>query len=180
MATASWDGETLLVEHDEGAEGTESVWDLADPATPTLRARLGPGDGLGRRPLTSEVGPDSGTGYVLTPGSRDVTVLDLRAGEVRDRIDLGGEAFSATWGPDRQRLFVPVQTADEVAVVDHADGEVTARIPVGDAPYGATAATVRPSPDAAASLLAVLARLGVVDGVETTYCVGNCACGHRL
>jgi YVTN family beta-propeller protein len=180
MGTASWDGETLLVEHDEGSRGTESVWDLADPAAPALRARLGPADGLGGRPLTSEIGPDSETGYVLTPGTRDVTVVDLRAGEVRDRIDVGGEAFSATWGPDRRKLYVPVQTADEVAVLDHVAGEVTARIPVGDAPYGATAATVRPVPDASASLLAVLARLGAVGTVETTYCVGNCACGHRL
>jgi YVTN family beta-propeller protein len=181
MATASWDGRTLLVEHDEGPTGTESIWDLRDPAAPVELARLTADDGLGERPLTSEIGPDSETGYVFTPGSGDVTVVDLAAREVLDRIDVGGAAFVGTWGPDRSELYVPVQTADEVAVIDHAAGEVTARIPVGAEPYGATAAAVRPAPDAGAELLGRLAALGVdFPDAGTTYCVGNCGCGHRL
>jgi len=181
MGTAAPDGETLLVEHDEGETGTESVWDVSDPAAPVERTRLTADDGLGRRPLTSEIGPDSAFGYVFTPGSNDVTVIDLDAGEVADRIDVGGSAFVGTWGPSYERLYVPVQTADEVAVIDRADREVVATIPVGSGPYGATAATARPDGDASANLRATMASLGVeLEGGGTTYCIGNCACGHRL
>lgn len=181
MATAAWDGDAMLVENDEGETGTESVWDISDPAAPAETARLTSADGLGKRPLTSEIGPDSRTGYVFTPGSDDLTVIDLDAGVVTDRIDLGGSAFVGTWGPNRERLYVPVQTNDEVKVVDHASGEVTATIPVGSKPYGATAATVRPREDAAANLLGTLAALGVeLSETGTSYCIGNCACGHRL
>lgn len=181
MGTAAWDGETLLVEHDEGETGTESIWDVSDPLEPRERVRLTAEDGLGERPLTSEVGPDSETGYVFTPGSNDLTVLDLAAGEVVDRLDLGGSAFVGTWGPDRERLYVPVQTADEVAVVDHAAVEVTARLEVGPRPYGATAATVRPAEIGASESVDALRRLAFRHGDSgTTYCLGNCACGHRL
>jgi len=181
MATAAWDGETLLVEHDEGETGTESLWDVSDPASPEERARLTAEDGLGTNPLTSEVGPDSETGYVFTPGTDDATVIDLDAGEVTGRIDLDGSAFVGTWDPAREYLYVPVQTADEVAVIDHEAGEVATRLDVGAEPYGATAATVRPDLDASATLAAALARLTVGTRIfDTTYCVGKCACGHTL
>jgi len=181
MATASWDGERLLVEHSEGDGGTESVWDVSDPASPQELVRLTGEDGLGTRPLTSEIGPDSAVGYVFTPGSEDLTLVDLEAGAVTGRLDLGGAAFVGTWGPAREKLYVPVQSNDEVAVVDHAAGEVATRVDVGPAPYGATAATVRPDVDAADGLLAAMARLGVGPGdAETTYCIGECACGHEL
>ncbi len=181
MGTAAWNGETLLVEHDEGETGTESIWDVSDPASPRERVRLTADDGLGQRPLTSEVGPDSKTGYVFTPGSNDITVVDLAAGDVVDRVDLGGSAFVGTWGPDRERLYVPVQTEDEVAVVDHAAGEVTARLSVGPRPYGATAGTVRPAERTSPETAEALRRLAFrYDDRGTTYCLANCACGHRL
>jgi len=181
MGTVAPDGETLLVEHNEGERGTESVWDLSDPANPTQRARLTSEDGLGDGPLTSEIGPDSGTGYVFTPGSNDVTVLDLAAGEVTGRLDLGGSAFVGTWDLAHEKLYVPVQTNDEVAVLDHAAGEIATRIDVGPQPYGATAATVRPAPDATSNAVATLARVAFAAGTSgTTYCIGNCGCDHRL
>jgi DNA-binding beta-propeller fold protein YncE len=180
MATVSPDGRTLLVEHDEGDSGTESLWSLDDPAAPETVARLTGADGLGTRPLTSEIGPESERGYVFTPGSNDITVVDLGAGSVADRIDLGGSAFVGTWSPSRTALYVPVQTADEVAVVDPDRREVVERIDVGPSPYGATAARVRPRSDPASSLSLAMARLGVAESTETTYCIGNCACGHRL
>jgi YVTN family beta-propeller protein len=177
MGTVAPDGRSLLVEHNEGP-GTESIWDLEDPSAPELRARLTVEDGLGEGALTSEVGPDSETGYVFTPGTNDVTVIDLREGSVLDRIDVGGSAFTGTWDLSHEKLYVPVQTADEVAVIDHAAGEVTATVPVGDAPYGATAARVRPDPEAGAALWAAAAALGLDGTRGTTYCIGNCACGH--
>jgi YVTN family beta-propeller protein len=181
MATIAPDGETLLVEHDEGEVGTESVWDLSDPAAPVERVRITAEDGLGTRPLTSEIGPGGEVGFVFTPGSDDVTAIDLAAGTVLDRIDLGGSAFVGTWDPAHERLYVPVQTDDAVAVVDPDGLEVTTRIDVGSSPYGATAARVRPAveslattPTAGAIFRNRMSREG------TSYCVGNCDCGHRL
>jgi len=181
MCTAAPDGDTLLVEHNEGADGTESIWDTSDPAEPVERVRLTNDDGLGERPLTSEIGPASTTGYVFTPGTDDVTVIDLEAGTVADRVDVGGSAFVGTWDPSHEKLYVPVQTSDEVAVIDHDRVEVTATVPVGSEPYGATAGRVRPSEDAidaAASARESLRAELSDDG--TTYCIGNCACGHEL
>jgi DNA-binding beta-propeller fold protein YncE len=181
MATASPDGRTLLVEHDEGDAGTESVWDVSDPTTPRETVRLTAADGLGERPLTSEIGPDSERGYVFTPGSNDVTVVDLASGTVAERLDLGGSAFVGTWNPSRTKLYVPVQTNDEVAVIDHDRTAVVERVEVGPSPYGATSARVRPDADPASSLSLAMSRLGMGTGeAETTYCLGNCACGHRL
>lgn len=181
MGTASWDGEWLLVEHDEGEHGTESIWDLRDPAEPAEAVRLTGDDGLGQRPLTSEIGPDSETGYVFTPGSEDVTVVDLAAGDVTDRVDLGGSAFVGTWGPAREKLYVPVQTNDEVAVIEHASGELTATLDVGSEPYGATAATARPDSSPSSRIDAMLADLDVWTGESgTSYCIGECGCGHEM
>ena len=181
MDTVSWDGDTLLVENSEGDNGTESIWDVSDPADPEEVARLTADDGLGELPLTSEIGPDSDTGYVFTANSEDVTVIDLTANEVTGTIDLGGKGFVGTWDPAREKLYVPVQTSDEVKVIDHAAGEIVETISVGSKPYGATAGTVRPQTDTSSNLLASLATLGVeIPGGGTTYCVGECACGHEL
>ena len=181
MGTVAPDGQTLLVEHNEGQTGTESIWDLSDPVEPTETARLTADDNLGERPLTSEIGPDSEIGYVFTPGSNDVTVIDLDEATVVDRLDLGGEAFVGTWNPARTKLYVPVQTSDEVAVIDHEQRAIAERIDVGSSPYGATAAQVRPATDSASSIEARMARVGLAEEPsETTYCIGNCACGHEL
>lgn len=181
MGTVSPDGQTLLVEHNEGTRGTESVWDLSDPSAPEERVRLTPEEGLGGRPLTSEIGPDSEIGYVFTPGTTDVSVVDLQAGTVRERLDLGGEAFVGTWDPSRSRLYIPVQTADEVAVIDHEQRDIVDRISVGANPYGATAAEIRPGPESGDSKIFGMESLRVLNRpVETSYCIGNCACGHEL
>ena len=181
MNTVAWDGDTLLVENSGGDTGTESIWDVSDPEAPEEVARLTADDGLGARPLTSEIGPDSEFGYVFTPGSDDVTVVDLGAREVAGRLDLGGSAFVGTWDPAREKLYVPVRGADEVTVIDHAERAVVGTIPVGSKPYGATAGRVRPETDTSNDLLASLARLGVaLPGGGTTYCIGECACGHEL
>jgi len=178
MGTVAPNGDRLVVEHQTG---TESIWDTSDPADPELLAQLTPDDGLGEGALTSEVGPDSATGYVFTPGTNDVSVVDIEAREVAERISLDGAAFVGTWDPNREKLYVPVQTNDEVAVIDHAAREVVERISVGSAPYGVTAARVRPESDQSASILAAMAAVGLdVGDADTTYCIGNCACGHEL
>ncbi|MFB6151630.1 MAG: hypothetical protein ABEJ40_07480 [Haloarculaceae archaeon] len=180
MATADWAGERMLVEHSEGATGTESVWDLSDPASPEELVRLTAEDGLGERPLTSEVTADGTRGFVFTPGTGDVTVVDLESQSLSGRIDLGGAAFTGTWGPSREKLYVPVQTANAVKVIDPESESVTATVEVGAKPYGATAARVRPVPERSTTVAAALDALGAGDDDGTSYCVGNCACGHEL
>ena len=181
MATIAPDGKTMLVEHNEGDDGTESIWDCSDPANPIERTRLTTENDLGQGALTSEIGPDSEIGYVVTPGSNDVSVIDLDGGSVVERLDLGGAAFVGTWNPAKTRLYVPVQTTNEVAVIDHAERAIIDRIDVGPSPYGATAAMIRPSTDSASTMAVALARLGLASSTAaTTYCIGNCACGHTL
>jgi YVTN family beta-propeller protein len=180
MGTAAPDGETLLVEHNAGESGAESIWDISDPGNPVEQVRLTPEDGLGEGALTSEIGPESATGYVFTPDTEDVTLLDIAAGEVERRLDLGGAAFTGTWDPDYRTLYVPVRSTGEVAVIDPDSREITTTIEVGPEPYGATAAAVRPADpaDAAASLDARIA--SATGSYGTTYCIGECACGHEL
>lgn len=177
MGTAAWDGETLLVENNEGEHGSESLWDVSDAASPVELVRLTPDDGMGHDPLTSEIGPASETGYVFTPGTADVTVVDLGDGTLEDRLDLGGEAFVGSWDPDREKLYVPVQTNDEVAVIDSEQREIVSTIDVGPEPYGVTSATLRPA-SLPEDQQGQLPRL--TGEYETTYCVGECACGHQL
>ena len=180
MGTAAWDGDSLLVEHNDGEAGSESIWDVSDPADPVERARLTVDDGMGEGPLTSEIDPDSAFGYVFTSGSNDVSVVDIEAGAVETRLDLGGSAFVGTWDPAREFLYVPVQDASEVAVIDVAERSIVDRLDTGPEPYGATAATVRPAEGEGAGG-STAERLSVLTGsYETTYCVVDCACGHRL
>jgi DNA-binding beta-propeller fold protein YncE len=136
---------------------------------------------MGAGPLTSEVGPESETGYVFTPGTDDVTVVDLVAGAVETRLDLGGEAFVGTWDPERTKLYVPVRTGAEVAVIDADTREINTTIDVGPEPYGATAARIRPVPGTASAAESLANRIdGLTGEYETTYCIGECACGHQL
>jgi len=180
MGTAGWDGEILLVENNTGDAGSESIWDVSDPGNPTEQERLTTDDGLGEGPLTSEIGPDSEIGYVFTPGTDDVSVVDLETGTVEDRLELGGSAFVGTWDPDREKLYVPVQTNDEVAVIDHGSREIVTRLDVGAAPYGATSGRVRPSEDEESIGTTADLLKSVMGAFETTYCMDECACGHEL
>jgi hypothetical protein len=103
-----------------------------------------------------------------------VTVVDLEDGEVAARLDLGGRAFTGTWNVSRSKLYVPVQTSGEVAVIDATDREIIERLDVGAEPYGATAATIRGKGGGQT------ASLDHVAEYDTTYCMGQCACGHQL
>lgn len=176
MGTAGWNGEICMIENNEGDHGTESIWDVSDPEVPEELARLTADDGLGEGALTSEIGPDDETAYVFTPGSEDVSVIDIPERAVVDRLDLGGQAFTGTWDPAREKLYIPVQTTDEVAVIDDTEREITERISVGAGPNGATASSVRPDTDAVGESMATLASLGVISGGEPTHCVGDCFC----
>ena len=182
MGTAAWDGETLLVENAGGPAGSESIWDVSDPGDPVERVRLTADDGqeeeggLGADPLTSEIGPDSAFGYVFTPGTEDVTVIDLKAGVVDARLDLGGEAFVGTWDPAREKLYVPIQTTDEVAVIDAGSREIETTIDVGPEPYGATATSLRPADPEEAPGVRRVRRNRPAGGYDVTFCERRCGC----
>lgn len=188
MATASFDGEFLLVENGEGdlgsdpdvpREGSESIWDISAPEEPEELERITRDDGLPAAPITSEVSPDSKAAYLFTPGDDSVTVIDLEERTVDRVLDVGGSALSGTWGPNREKLYVPVQTANHVAVIEHALREVVTTIDVGESPTGAVAGMVRPETSTAQRIRGSIAALGVEFGDrEMTYCPeDNCYCG---
>ncbi|WP_144920472.1 hypothetical protein [Halorubrum salsamenti] len=187
MCTAAFDGEYLLVENGEGTlggepevarEGSESLWDIADPENPEEVGKITRDDGLPGAPITSEVSPDSEAAYLLIPGE-GVGVIDLESFEYEATLDVGGSSISASWGPNREKLYVPVQDANQVAVIEHASREVIETIGVGEAPTGAAAGTVRPEGDAVAQVQASLASLGIAFGeMEASWCMDDhCYCG---
>ncbi|WP_226482862.1 hypothetical protein [Natrinema amylolyticum] len=188
MGTASFGGDTLIVENGEGElgsdpavprEGSESIWDVSDPTEPVERDRITRDDGLPAAPITSEIAPDGETAYLFTPDAESVTVVDCEAGAIEDELDVGGRSISGAWGPFREKLYVPVQTANHVAVIDHAQQEIATTIDAGESPTGAVAGTVRPDTDASQRLLGSLSTLGVdVGDQEMAFCPdGNCYCG---
>ena len=146
MATASPSGDALLVENavvDGGSStGSESLFDLSDPARPVEVARFQREDGLGAAPLTSEITPDGRFGLVVCRDSSEVTAIDLRERQVAASVRLpnGSSPFTGTLvfgsgGGDR--FFVPLPGRDAVAVVTVPGFEVAALIPVGARPQGA-------------------------------------------
>lgn len=186
MCTVSFDGSLLLVENGEGKlgsegerDGSESIWDVSDPENPTELERITRDDGLPAAPITSEIDPDNEAGYLFTPGSETVTVIDLEDRAVDSELDVGGASIAGAWGPNREKLYVPVQTANHVAVIDHARREVVETIDVGESPTGAVGGMVRPESDAAQRIQGSLANLGLVVGEqEMTFCPeDNCYCG---
>lgn len=188
MATASFDGDLLLVENGEGElgsdpdvprAGSESIWDVSDPETPTELERITRDDGLPAMPITSEIDPDAEAAYLFTPGAEAMTVIDLEDRAVDRELDVGGTSISGAWGPNREKLYVPVQTANHVAVIDRARREVVTTIDTGESPTGAVGGTVRPETDTAQRLRSSLASLGVdIGDQEATFCPeDNCYCG---
>ncbi|MFA9427764.1 hypothetical protein [Natronorubrum sp. A-ect3] len=188
MATASFDGEYLLVENGEGElgpdpaiqrDGSESIWDISTPEQPVELERITRDDGLPAPPITSEIGPDSDVAYLFTPAADAVTVIDLEERAVVRDIDVGGSAIAGAWGPSRETLYVPVQTANHVAVIDHAQREVLTTIETGESPTGAVGGMVRPETTSSQRVRSSLASLGLTVGErEPTFCPDdNCYCG---
>lgn len=188
MGTASFDGETLLVENGEGElgtapaiprEGSESIWDISDPTTPVERERITRDDGLPAAPITSEIGPDGEIAYLFTPDAERVTVIDCEAGTVEGDLAIGGRSISGAWGPAREKLYVPVQTANHVAVIDHAERAVATTVDAGASPTGAVAGAIRPDTDTSQRVRGSLAALGIDIGEqERANCPnGHCYCG---
>ncbi len=146
MATVSPTGNVLFVENavvsGGSPTGSESIFDLADPAHPQEVARLSTSDGLGRMPLTSEITPDGGYGMVICRESDEVSVIDTQALKVVAKVPFppGSRPVAGTFlygGDAGSTMFVPLPGRDAVAAIDVPGFQIRKLIPVGPRPVGA-------------------------------------------
>lgn len=179
MCTASWDGEYLALENQEGEDNTESIFDISDPEAPTEITRLTQDDGIGRSPVSSEFSAASDRLYLFTVDSESITVVDLDGPSVTGEIELAGQSWTGSWDPDRETLYASIVDEDRVVAIEDESQEITTEFEVGRAPRGVTARReVNPPVNGAGEMQASLAGLGIgFDGMTETYCDGTCHCG---
>ncbi|MEJ2667446.1 MAG: twin-arginine translocation signal domain-containing protein [Deinococcales bacterium] len=179
MATASPTGNVLFVENavvaGASSTGSESIFDLSDPARPREVARLSVADGLGRRPLTSEVTPDGRYGMVICRDSSEVSVVDASRLEVvaSVRFPAGSNPVAGTfrYGESGHTLFVPLPGRDALAAIAVPEFRVRKLIGVGPRPVGVVYLRA-PLPARAEGKGATGARLGVALADGRTFPVG--------
>ncbi len=138
MDTASPDGRYVFVENIEG-QGTVSVFDVSDPASPQEVERFTQEQGLGVRPLTDEFTPDGKLNFIINRDSSDLTVVDVENLQIVGSIPLveGGNPVAGDFSLDGKKFYVPVHNQDLVVVVDARELRVLKTIPVGPNPVGA-------------------------------------------
>jgi hypothetical protein len=144
MATASPSGNVLFVENAivrGGSEtGSESVFDLSDPARPVEVARLSTRDGLGAGPISSGVSLDGRYGLVVCRDSSELSVIDTQSLSVVESIEFpaGSNPLTGTFVFDGEgeTFFLPLPGRDAVAAVKVPTFEMEL-IPVGVRPMNA-------------------------------------------
>lgn len=144
MSTASPTGNLLFVENAAGEGGTtsgsESIFDLGNPAKPVEIARLSQEDGLGSGPLTSEITLDGRYGVVICRDSSELSVIETENYQVLTSVKFpkGSSPLTGTFvfGSEGDRFFVPLPGRDAVAVVSVPDFETVELVPVGARPMG--------------------------------------------
>lgn len=144
MATASPTGNVLLVENaivqDGSPTGSESIFNLSDPAKPVEVARLGAQDGLGSGPITSGVSLDGRYGLVICRDSSELSVIDTQSLTVVETIKFpgGSNPLTGTFAFDgrSETFFVPLPGRDAVAAIKVPSFEMEL-IPVGARPMNA-------------------------------------------
>lgn len=144
MATVSPTGNVLFVENakvEGGSEnGSESIFDLADPGNPVEVARLTREDGLGVGPITSEFTLDGAHGLVICRDSSELSVVDTASQRVSGSVQFpeGSNPLTGTfvYGSQGDRFFVPLPGRDAVAVVSVPEFELLELLPVGARPMG--------------------------------------------
>lgn len=144
MATVSPTGNVLFVENakvEGGSEtGSESIFDLADPANPVEVARLSTEDGLGVGPITSEFTLDGRHGVVICRDSSELSIIDTASHEVTSKVQFpeGSNPLTGTFvfGSEGEHFFVPLPGRDAVAVVSADDFSLVELLPVGARPMG--------------------------------------------
>jgi DNA-binding beta-propeller fold protein YncE len=144
MATASPTGNVLLVENaivQGGSQtGSESIFDLSDPAKPVEVARLGARDGLGVGPINSGVSLDGRYGLVVCRDSSELSIIDTRSLSVVETVKFpdGSSPLTGTFVFDGEgeTFFLPLPGRDAVAAVKVPSFEFE-MIPVGARPMNA-------------------------------------------
>ena len=142
MGTVSPAGNVLFIENaivDGGPdEGSESIFDLSDPANPVEIARFSQADGLGRGPITSEFTWDGRYGIVICRDSSELSIIDTESLELVKNVQFpsGSNPITGFFAIDGETFFVPLPGRDAVAAVSVPDFEVLELIPVGERPMG--------------------------------------------
>jgi DNA-binding beta-propeller fold protein YncE len=144
MATVSPTANVLFVENAivEGGSttGSESIYDLGDPANPIEVARLSAEDGLGVGPITSEITLDGRFGLVICRDSSELSIVDTASYEVVAKVAFpeGSSPLTGTfvYGSEGDRFFVPLPGRDAVAIVSVPEFELLELVPVGARPMG--------------------------------------------
>ncbi|MEX2541420.1 MAG: hypothetical protein WD314_06410 [Trueperaceae bacterium] len=144
MATVSPTGNVLFVENAkvEGGSttGSESIFDLSDPANPLEVARLTPDDGLGVGAITSEFTLDGRFGLVICRDSSELSIVDTSSYQVVGNVSFpeGSNPLTGSFvfGSQGEHFFVPLPGRDAVAVVSVPGFELVELLPVGARPMG--------------------------------------------
>lgn len=145
MSTVSPTGNVLFVENAivKGASqtGSESIFDLSDPAHPAEVARLSVGDGLGRGPISDEFTGDGRYSLVICRDSSQVAVVDTASYQVVANVHFpeGSNPLTGTfaYADEGDTFFVPLPGRDAVAAITTPDFNLAKLIPVGAKPLGA-------------------------------------------
>jgi hypothetical protein len=153
MATTN--GDIALIENLEAPSGTYDVFDVSVlPNQPIHLKKIGPADGLGNSPQTSEFTPNGRYAYLIINGLADDGTLPE---EERGRIDvLDVDRTSATFLEIVNRIELPTNCRphagdfttdggyfvlncsgrDQVAVINNASQTVVETVAVGPSPRG--------------------------------------------
>jgi DNA-binding beta-propeller fold protein YncE len=118
--------------------GSESVFDLTDPANPVEIARFSQPDGLGRGPITSEFSWDGRYGIVICRDSSELSIIDMDSVSLIGSVQFpeGSNPLTGFFGSDGETFFVPLPGRDAVAAVRVPQFELAELIPVGQRPLG--------------------------------------------
>lgn len=95
---------------------------------------------VGRSPAGVAAGEQAGIVFVAERDDDSVARVDVSAGRVSARVQVGSHPFALLLDAPRQRLYVLNVQSDDVSVLDIRDSaklSLIARIKVGKAPYGA-------------------------------------------
>ena len=152
---------TLLVANRTG--GSISLFDLATgvemarvPIGPAIPHEVGVSPD-GRLALTGEYGPNDAPG-------RHVVVIDVAAGRLVDRIDLGPKSrpHSVVFLPDGRRAVATLEQSDRLALLDVVDRRVIRTYPTG----GREGHMVRLSPDGARAYVSSRGAEGTLSAIS--------------
>lgn len=142
MATASRDGRFVFVENLE-AGGTESIFDVRNPAKPVEIKRLTEKDGLGKAPQSDEFTFDGKFNFIINRDSSTISVVELASLNIVNTIEVapGGNPITGDFSNDGKKFYVSVQNKGIVVVIDVATQKVIKNVKVGPGPIGVVALT---------------------------------------